>query len=50
MIENDDVTMLLMENENLRKEIKILKNDTLKQNEKDKLFKKAQEKEIYFLG
>ena len=45
VFEGDDLTLLMVENENLKKEIKMLKNDSMKQNEKDKLLKKALEKE-----
>lgn len=45
VFDGDDLALLMVENENLKKEIKVLKNDSLKQNEKDKMAKRAQEKE-----
>lgn len=44
-MDNDDVTILLVENENLKKKIKILENETSKQNANEKSFKKIQERE-----
>jgi chromosome segregation ATPase len=45
VFDGDDLALLMVENENLKKEIKVLKNDTMKQNEKDKMVKRTQEKE-----
>lgn len=45
MMDNDDVTILLVENENLKKKIKILENETSKQSAMQMNFKKNQEKE-----
>ena len=45
MIDNDDLTILLVENENLKRKIKVLENETSRQNANDKFVKKNQEKE-----
>lgn len=46
MVDNDDLTILLVENENLKKKIKILENETAKQNANEKMIKKGQEKDV----
>ena len=50
LMDNDDVTILLVENENLKKKIKILENETSKQNANEKSFKKNQEREAEVVG
>lgn len=50
LMDNDDVTILLVENENLKKKIKILENETSKQNGNEKSFKKNQEREAEVSG
>lgn len=49
-MDNDDMTILLVENENLKKKIKILENETSKQNANEKSFKKTQEREAEVTG
>lgn len=45
LMDQDDLTILMVENENLKKKIKILENETSKNNATEKSFKKNQERE-----